>query len=223
MNAVFVTGTDTGVGKTAITGLLARSLSEQGYNVITQKWVETGTKGFSRDVSMHLRLMGKKKKDIKAYLPYVCPYTFPFASSPHLASRLEKRVISVRKIKESFNHLRKEFDIVIVEGVGGALVPYNNKRLVIDIAKELGLPVIIVVGNKLGAINHTLLTIEALQRRGMKIIGIVINNLHRENKIILDDNVKIIKQLTGIRVIETIQYGAREGNSGFRSIKKFLA
>ncbi len=198
MRGIFVTGTDTGVGKTIVTGLLAKFLDDQGYKVITQKWVETGSLGFSKDVSLHLKLINKKKHKLRDHLSNISPYTFKFPSSPHLASSLERRKISIERIKRSFKYLEKVFDFVVVEGVGGALVPLNKRKLVIDLAKELNLPVLVVVGNKLGAINHTLLTIEALKVRKMKIAGVVFNNLKdKASNIILKDNPKIIEAISG--------------------------
>ena len=197
MKGLFITGTDTGVGKTVVTGLLGRFFLDKGCNVITQKWIETGSSGLSSDISLHLSLMNMPKKNIKDYLPYVSSYVFRFASSPHLAARLEKKNIKPDKIKDSFKALSKNFDFVIVEGAGGALVPFNKRKLIIDIAQELGLPVLIVAGNKLGAINHTLLTVEALRKRKMKIIGIVFNNQSTGiNRTVLENNPQIVKTLT---------------------------
>ncbi len=194
MKAIFVTGTDTGVGKTVVTGCLARFLKEKGYAVITQKWIETGCEEeFSRDVMEHLKIMGSNIGSISGYLRHVSPYVFTTASSPHLASSIEKRKINADKIIKSFKLLSGYFDFVIVEGVGGALVPLDKKRLVIDIARHLDLPVLVVAQNKLGAINHTLLTIEALQSRRLKVMGIVFNNSKGEKKEILRDNPRIIK------------------------------
>ncbi len=188
MNALFVTGTDTNVGKTLISKLLVRHFKGEGYSAIRQKWIETGYKGNCKD------------KDI-------LPFTFKFPASPHLASRLENRAIDPEKIKRYFKRLRKRYDFVVVEGIGGALVPYNRKRFVIDIARELKLPVIIVVANKLGAINHTLLTIEAIKMRKMKILGIVYNNRYKAaNKTILKDNINIIEHLTGVTTLGVIPY-----------------
>jgi len=145
----------------------------------------------------------KKKRDyIKEFSSLISPYTFGFASSPHLAASLEKRVISAKKIKESFKTLSKRFDFVIVEGIGGALVPFNKKDLIIDIAKELRIPVLVVAGNKLGAINHTLLTIEAIKKRGMKIQGIIFNNLSKgTDKRILKDNPCIIERIAKEKIL----------------------
>jgi len=205
--AVFIVGTDTAVGKTLITGLLAKFIASRGKRVITQKWIQTGNKGFSADIASHLKFMNKKRKDINKYLNYVSPYIFEFPASAHLASSIEKKNIRPDKIKNSFKILAKDFDFVIAEGIGGTLVPFNRRRLVIDIVKELNLAVLIVAGNKLGAINHTLLTIEALKKRGLKILGIIFNVfLPRTNKFILKDNLKIVRELSRARVLGSLPW-----------------
>jgi len=207
MRAIFVTGTDTGVGKTVIAGLLARFLLRKGYNAITQKWVQTGSKNFPEDVNTHLKLMQIKKKSVEKYLPYISPYVFKFPSSPHLAAKLKKKRIDAVKIKENFKFLKKNFNHVIVEGAGGSLVPFNEKKLIVDIVKDLKIPILIVAGNKLGAINHTLLTIEAMRLRKLKIAGVIFNNLdNKVNKTILKDNPHIVKRLTGIKIFGTLSW-----------------
>lgn len=193
MNGIFITGTDTGVGKTVATGLLAKFLLEQRVSVITQKWAQTGG-GRGADIDRHLKLMGIKKSQIRQYLPYIQPYVFKFPGSPHLAARLEGKKIDPEKIKKSFRFLASKFDFVLVEGSGGVLVPFDNNRFLIDIARDLGLAVLIVAANKLGAINHTLLTIEAVKKRKMNLLGVVFNNYRsKDSKIILRDNLKILK------------------------------
>lgn len=202
MKSIFVTGTDTGVGKTVVSGLLARFLTDKGYRVITQKWIQTGSLGLSADIKSHLKIMGKRKRDLGHYISHVSPYSFKHASSPHLASRLEGKTVSSNRIKKSFSVLSENFDFVIVEGAGGALVPFSKKALIIDMARELDLPVLIVSGNKLGAINHTLLTVEAIKRRNMKLVGVIFNGLakKREN-IILKDNPRIVGEITGENIL----------------------
>ena len=220
MRGIFVTGTDTGVGKTIVTGLLAKFLDDKGYKTITQKWVETGSRGFSKDIALHLKLMSKRKREFRDYLHKMSPYTFKFPSSPHLALSLERRKISIERIKKSFKSLEKAFDFVVVEGVGGALVPLTRDKLVIDVAGELNLPALVVVGNKLGAINHTLLTIEAVKARKMKIAGIVFNSLrNKENSIILEDNPKTIKSLSSEEVLGSLPW-AKDINRLHKSFRK---
>ena len=201
MKALFVAGTDTGVGKTVVTGCLARYLSESGRSVITQKWIQTGCDSkLASDIKVHLKFMGRNAGDVKQYLPYLAPYIFKTASSPHFASEREGRTIDVNKIMRSFEFLAARFDYVIVEGIGGALVPFNKKHLIIDMVSDLGLPVLVVAGNRLGAINHTLLTVESLASRGIKVPGIVFNDLKKGNRDILENNTKIIAGFTGKQV-----------------------
>ncbi|MEW6007809.1 MAG: dethiobiotin synthase [bacterium] len=193
MKGIFITGTDTGVGKTLITGLLGRYLLERGLNVVTQKWVDAG----GLDIKTHFRLM-KKKPSLT--IDYFSPYIFKFPCSPHLCSRIFNKPIEPDVIKKRFLFLKEKYDIVLVEGTGGLLTPISRKALLIDIAKELSLPILVVSRNKLGTINHSLLTIEALKNRNMEILGIVFNNPRREKEEILKDNPKIIKGLTKIKV-----------------------
>ena len=114
MEGVFVAGTDTGVGKTIVTGLLADFLLKQGYNCVTQKWVETGSKFSSQDIKVHLNLMRKNKDFFSSHLSFMAPYVFKFASSPHLSARLENKIIKINKIEKSYKHLAGEFEFVVV-------------------------------------------------------------------------------------------------------------
>lgn len=194
MRAVFITGTDTGVGKTIVTGLLARYLREQGQQVITQKWVQTGTHDFPSDIPTHQELMGIERKAFQAYEADMNPYALELAASPHLAAAHEHVRIDTRKIVASFRRLSREFDAVVVEGAGGILVPLNKKKLFIDVVEALALPVVVVAANKLGAINHTLLTVEALRRRGITVLGVVFNTLdQQQDEIVLCDNPRIVQ------------------------------
>lgn len=202
MKAVFITGTDTGVGKTVVTGLLARFLLDKGRSVVTQKFVQTGCREYSEDISKHLQIMGLKPASIRPYMKDICPYMFKLAASPHLAARQEGRKISAKKLKTSFLILAKRFDFVIVEGTGGALVPYSHKGLLIDVVAALRIPAIIVAENRLGAINHTLLTIEAVKKRKMRLLGIIFtNSAGTQNNIVLRDNPEIIKRLSGETIL----------------------
>jgi dethiobiotin synthetase len=207
MNGLFVTGTDTSVGKTVITGCLARYLLSKGRAVITQKWVQSGCKDdFPSDIKAHLKAMSKDRSYVNSRLRLVCPYKFSFPASPHLAGRMENVMINPRKIVRSFKTLAKSFDFVIVEGSGGIMVPLNKRVLLIDLAQEAGLPVLIVAQNKLGVINHILLTVEALRARKMDILGIVFNNPRKENAKIIKDNPSIIAALTKENILGVLPW-----------------
>lgn len=181
----FIAGTDTGIGKTVVTRLLTDFLISRGIDTVSQKWVETGA------------------RPNPAYGKYSAqrPYVFKFASSPHLASRLEKITISASKIKRAFKALSEMRDFVVVEGTGGVLVPIHGKAFLLDAAKELRLPVMLICGNKLGAINHALLSIEALRKRKITVTGLIFNDMPRQNYLILRDNVKIIRKFSRVPVL----------------------
>ena len=199
MSAIFVAGTDTGVGKTIVTGLLARYLSLCGYRVVTQKWVQTGRMS---DLDAHLRWMERSRAEFGGFLRAMAPCALPAPVSPHLAAELGGVRIAVGRIRRDFQRLSRHFDFVIVEGTGGLMVPFSRKKLLIDLAQEIDLPVLLVAGNRLGAINHTLLSLEALKARKMKMLGVVFNNLPgARNKIVLRDNPKIIEALSGQRAL----------------------
>lgn len=207
MKAIFVAGTDTNVGKSVVTGLLARHLFESGYSVVTQKWVETGSRGRSTDIDTHLKFMAKGRDDFRAHLQSMAPYTFKLAASPHLASAAESKKISIGRIKRCFNDLSANFDRVIVEGSGGLLVPLDGKTLIVDAVKDMKLPVLLVAANRLGAINSTLLSIEALKSRGIKIAGVIFNNILKgEDRLILKDNPVAVKAFGRVRVLGTLPY-----------------
>jgi len=166
---IFITGTDTDVGKTVVTGLLAQYLLGKTWSVITQKWVQSGCEGFAEDIDVHLHWMGRTREGLANYQEAVCPYVFALPASAHLAAEAEGRAIDLAVIKQAYERLAARFEWVLVEGMGGALVPYSRKALLLDLVDELDLPVLIVAKNKLGAINHTLLTIEAIQARGLTV------------------------------------------------------
>jgi len=221
----FITGTDTGVGKSVISGLLARYLLNQGNTVITQKWIETGAEAGSSDIDTHLRFMGMDRAEIKDILDLVLPYSFKLACSPHLAAEAEDVAIDKDKIKKAFKSLLDKFDSVIAEGSGGVLVPISRDSLIIDILKELAIPVIIVAANKLGVINHTLLTIEALRVRDINIEGVIFNDQpDYNNKQVCDDNLRIIKELTSIKILGRLFWSddATYLHEEFKSIGKNL-
>lgn len=199
---IFVAGTDTGAGKTVVTGLLGRYLADRGRSVVTQKWVQTGSRtSAGRDIAAHLKLMGKSATDYRGSLKLMEPYSFKLAASPHLAARRENKKISQAKIERSVSELSRRFDHLIIEGTGGLLVPFGGRGLLIDIVKRLRIPVLLIVKNKLGAINHTLLSIEALKARGIPIIGIIFNNISKDNNVILRENRKVVEMITGVRVL----------------------
>ncbi len=192
MNTFFVTGIDTDIGKTYITGLLAKYLLEKGKSVVTQKLVQTGCKGISEDIIVHRKIMGIPLYKVDKN-KITCPYSFSFPASPHLSSEMEKINIDMKKIDKSTETLKKEFKFLLIEGAGGVMVPLTRKRTTLDFISERNYPIIIVSSPKLGSINHTLLTINAIKSKNLEIKGIIYNTYPDEKREIMNDSVKIFK------------------------------
>ncbi|MFA6636308.1 MAG: dethiobiotin synthase [Candidatus Omnitrophota bacterium] len=204
---LFIAGTDTDIGKTVVTGLLAEYLTKKKISVITQKWVQTGKSSRNDDISCHLQASGTRKNIPKKYYSLMVPYSFDFAASPHLASALEGVKISPKKILKSFRALSENFDIVLVEGTGGLLVPITENELAVDIVRSLDLDVILVIGNRLGAINQALLSIEAIRRRGIRLQGLIFNRFSPDgDETVLDDNRRIITLFSGVEDFGEVPY-----------------
>lgn len=168
---IFITGTDTGVGKTVITAALALSLRESGVDVGVMKPIQTGTSlpGLT-DIEFIGRVLGKNPVSEDE-----CPCKLPAPLSPLDASRLSGSTINLDTIKAAYARLRSSHDVILVEGAGGLLVPILENYLMSDLAADLGLPILIVARLGLGTLNHTLLTVEAARSRGLAVLGIVIN------------------------------------------------
>lgn len=209
MKGIFVTGTDTGVGKTLLTGCLAAHLAAAGTSVVTQKWVQTGCAGEPEDVLAHLALMGRDAARWREEMPLLCPYVFALAASPHLAAAREGVAVDPGRIESAFGALRKRFETVIVEGAGGPLVPLADGLLTADLAARLGLAAVLVAPNRLGTISATLAAVEALRSRGIAIIGVVMNRLASGgDPAVLEDNPRAIARFGRVPVLGEMPFVA---------------
>ena len=169
-----VAGIDTGIGKTVVTGLLAKSLLARGTDVITVKMVQTGNDGFSEDIDAHRRICGGISHPEDA-AGLTAPQIFAFPSSPKLAAEREGRTVDLDRITSAVRTCAAAHDVTLVEAAGGLHVPLTDDRLTIDFAAERGWPVILVTCGRLGSLNHTLLSLEALRARRMRLAGVVYN------------------------------------------------
>lgn len=192
-NIFFITGIDTGIGKTYATGFIALELKIAGYKVITQKLVQTGCTGIAEDIITHRKIMGEPLNEFDINKT-TCPYVFEFPASPHLASKLENKIISLDTINNSTKTLSENFDIVLIEGAGGIMVPITEDLLTLDFIKNQGYPVIIVSSPRLGSINHTLLTAEICKNAGIRIARIVYNNFTQEKSEISEDSKRFLQE-----------------------------
>lgn len=186
-----ITGIDTGVGKTIVTGQLAKYLQSLGISVITQKIVQTGCSGLSEDIVKHREIMQVQPYE-EDYQGLTCPYVLKKASSPHLAARLEKKIVQSTELTGATSRLQQKFKVVLVEGAGGIMVPITPELTIIDYIRECNYPVIVVTTNKLGSINHTLMTLEVLQKYHVKISGVIYNTFFNSDREITEDTRGII-------------------------------
>ena len=187
----FVSGIDTGVGKTIVTGVMARWLLGKHLSVATVKLVQTGCRGFSEDLDMHRTIMGIPPLPEDA-AGLTAPQFFEFPASPHLAAKLEHRAVDTDRISDCVRQVSAKYDVTLVEGAGGLAVPLTETYLTIDFASAELWPVILVCSGKLGALNHALLSIEALKHRDMDLAGVVYNYCAEADPVIDEDTPRMI-------------------------------
>ena len=170
----FISGIDTGIGKTYTTGYLAKLWNAQGKKTITQKLIQTGNVDISEDIEQHREIMGMgwfPEDESKLTMPEI--FTYP--ASPHLATRIDGREIDFQKIENATEQLAEKYEIVLLEGAGGLMVPLTTDLLTIDYVAEKKHPVILVTSGRLGSINHTILSLEAIKSRGLELYAVAYN------------------------------------------------
>jgi dethiobiotin synthetase len=186
----FITGTDTGVGKTLVSCALLYSFAAQGKRVVGMKPVATGcTDDDQHEDVTQLRAAS----NVLASKGQINPYCFEQVVAPHLAAQFVGINISFPRILESFSELNAQADMVVVEGAGGFLVPLNSWQDSADLVEQLGLPIILVVGMRLGCLNQALLTVEAIAARGLTLAGWV-SNVRDANMVMLNENIAALRQ-----------------------------
>ncbi len=195
-SVIAVSGIDTGVGKTFAAGTLAAALLREGRRVITQKIAQTGTDGIPEDIIEHRRLMGTGLLDADRE-GHTCPHIFRYPSSPHLAARLEGSEIDVMKIRRATFALQRQYEIVLLEGAGGLMVPLTPDLLFADYLRDAGYPLLLVTIPRLGSINHTLLSIEACLKRGITLKGVIYNLYQDPGEPISGDTRDVIRHFLG--------------------------
>ncbi len=193
MSTYFITAIDTDAGKSIITGYLARYFKACQKGIITMKLAQTGCNHLSEDIETHRNIMGEdlRVEDLEGK---TCSYIFKFPASPHLAAEMEERAIDPQKLINDILRIQKSYSNVLVEGVGGLMVPITRKYLVADFLQDNPLPVILVTSGRLGSINHTLLTLEVLKSRGIDLYGVVYNCFPVTAEEITHDSKKVIRQ-----------------------------
>lgn len=186
--SIFVTGIDTDAGKTYATAWMLQQYAAKGVRAISQKFIQTGNVGHSEDIDAHRRLCGT------GLLPedeqgLTAPVIYSFPASAQLAARIDgDHPIPLERIDAARTELERRYDIVLVEGAGGLMVPITDDFMAIDYARTRNLPVALVTNSKLGSINHTVLSLEAVAARGMTLHCVLYNTfLDSKDTLIAED------------------------------------
>lgn len=238
MNGLFITGTGTGIGKTALGALLLAELRRRGINAAPMKPVQTGcckatgtmdqalgTKNQAPGTGASSRLpapspllsapdldyslsMASMKVNPETY-ETMSPYRFEPACSPHLAAEMAGTEIEIAQMVIAARTLASEYEFVVAEGAGGVLVPLNRRETMLDLMQALKFPILLAASPGLGTINHTLLTLRALRSDGLKVAGVVfVANQPGDPGFIEEDNAATIEQFGKVPVLGTIPYCA---------------
>jgi len=227
MKGFFITGTDTSVGKTAVTVGLLCWLRKNNINAIPMKPVQTGameSEGmlFSQDLSFSLKSCNLELPRKEILL--LSPFCYKTACSPHLAARMEGKYSDIKTIVKNLKILNNIYDCMIVEGAGGIIVPLNKTKTMLDLMMGINFPIILVARGSLGTINHTLLSINMLKASGLEIAGVVINDTVPENKkdrFIREDNISVISKLGQVKILAVINYIPQIQRNGRKFLRSF--
>ncbi|MEX6585666.1 dethiobiotin synthase [Paraclostridium bifermentans] len=222
---IFITGTDTDVGKTYISAMIMKSLVKSNINATYFKAALSGADEIDNKL-----IPGDAKYvcDISGIDPNydeMVSYTFKTAVSPHLASVIEDKEIKLEKIKYDFENLSNKYEFILAEGSGGIVCPIkiddNECILLEDIIKLLGFEVLVVARSSVGTINHTVLTVKYLEEKNIKIRGIILNE-YDKNNIVHADNAKVIEKLTNINIVAFIHKYQNESDDINIDLEKIL-
>lgn len=213
---IFITGTDTGVGKTLVTAGIVRWLRNQGIDAVPMKPVQTGGERRSEargdrlvapDLEFHLAACDLRPS--RDELQLMSPYVYQPACSPHLAGRMAQRYTEPSVVKDCADKLLRDHEAVVVEGAGGVMVPLNESATMLDLMKMLAYPVVLVSRFGLGTINHTLLSIHALRTARIDLIGVVFNQVEQPStgsRFIEEDNPEAIARFGNVPVVGKIMH-----------------
>ena len=207
MNGFFITGTDTGIGKTVVTACLTTLFKSQDMDVGVMKPIETGVDPVcSSSANSDAKFLMESSSSTDAE-EEVCPYRLKTPASPYQSAQIEGTQIHPSTILEKFKVLQSRHSMMMVEGIGGLLVPITYRYCVADLALEIGLPLIIVSRLRIGTLNHTLLTINVAQQYGLKIKGIILNQ--HEAGVLNDVEIKqgeLVEEFSGVPILGTCPY-----------------
>ena len=203
---LFVTGTDTGVGKTFLACGLASWLKNAGYKVGVLKPAETGCQGSDGNLVPQDAVALKEASGCEAPLEKICPYPLRDPLAPSVAAERQGVKVDIDRLCQLYGEIGSAHDLVIVEGAGGLLVPMLPSYTYADFARVLKLPLIVVAANRLGVINHLLLTLEHAACRGLRVLGYVLNQMEPEPSLAAETNREVLASLTAVPCLGELPY-----------------
>jgi dethiobiotin synthetase len=203
---IFITGTDTGVGKTFFACQLAVLLRELGHRVGVMKPVETGCAEKEGRTTAADAILLKQASGCKFPLDKICPYQLRDPLAPSIAAERQGIAINVDRLMDIFDEISASHDVTLVEGAGGLMVPLLPSYTYADFARVLALPAIVVAANRLGAINHLLLTLEHARCKGVSVLGYVLNQLESEPSLAAQTNHEALSTLSAARFAGELPY-----------------
>jgi len=212
MAGIFLTGTDTEVGKTHVACALLNAIIKQNIKAVGMKPVASGADHERLQNDDAIKLM--QASSIQLSYDLINPYCFKTPTSPHIAASLEQQNINLDKIVDSYKVIEQQAEFIVVEGVGGWLAPLNDKETVESMAIALQLPVVLVVGMRLGCLNHSLLSAERIQQSGLKLAGWVANCTD-ENMAFLEENINTLTERINAPLIGQLNYAENFFNEDF--------
>ncbi len=207
MHGIFITGTNTGVGKTAVAAGLAWALRKRKIDVGVMKPFATANRVFSRKYWSKDTAILAKASRVSDPDYNLNPFFYSIAASPLVASELEHGApVNIKRAVQELKKLGRKYDFLIVEGIGGILVPLAENECIAGFVQHVDLPVVIVSTAKLGTLNHTLLTVMACKKFGLKIAGIILNKASKKPNIVEQKTAEVIERLTHIKVLAIIPF-----------------
>jgi dethiobiotin synthetase len=226
MRGYFVTGTDTGIGKTRVSTGLLKALAKSGLTTVGMKPVASGAEMTQHGLRNQDALALQSAASLKRPYGLVNPYCFAPPVAPHLAAREVGVEIGLKTILDAYVGLCRDADAVVVEGVGGWQVPLSDELTLPDLARALGLPVVLVVGMRLGCLNHALLTARALRADGLRLAGWVANAIAPDFQR-ADENLATLRTALGAPLLGRLPHapgmGAQEAAAALADAVRALA
>ncbi|MEW6108610.1 MAG: dethiobiotin synthase [Nitrospirota bacterium] len=203
----FITGTDTGVGKTIIAGAIIKAIQFLGLKACGMKPIESGC-GREGDVLIpYDGMFLKQAAHMQEPITLVTPCCFESPLAPLSASDIEMKSVNINEIKKAFNKISRQYDAVVIEGIGGLMVPVRKNYFVVELAREFGLPLIVVAKPGLGTINHIMLTVNYALKENLEVAGVIINySQPPENSLAEKTNPKLLNQICPVPVIGIFPY-----------------